>query len=118
MVLVRNCVTLDLRSSETSDYPHEECRARCPWVPYERAPPIAGAHLLSRIDVAVAFLVISVCVIMLFTERWLFSTWDALSPDGLLFHLQAPLTGTNSTMIVDYLLDYGLIETGILMILL
>ena len=76
----------------------------------------SGAGVLSRIGIGLACIFIAVSVILSLTESWLFKTWEALSPDEILFHLQAPLAGTNSNMIYDYLRTYGAVEVVSLII--
>ena len=38
-----------------------------------------------------------------FSVRWMFDTWSNLTMDELVFHLTAPLEGTNEAMIREYL---------------
>ena len=38
-----------------------------------------------------------------FSVRWMFDTWSNLTMDELVFHLMAPLEGTNEAMIREYL---------------
>lgn len=73
------------------------------------------SRVIPRIGIALACIVFSLCVFLFFTEMWLFKTWEALSVDEILFHLKAPLAGTNSAMIVDYLKVYGLAEAGVIL---
>ena len=67
-------------------------------------------RILRRLGIGLACFFIAASVILSLTESWLFKTWEALSPDEILFHLQAPLAGTNSNMIYDYLRTYGAVE--------
>lgn len=48
------------------------------------------------------FLFILVFLILVFSIDWMLKTWNHLTMDELLFHLQAPLEGTNQAMIGDY----------------
>ena len=41
-------------------------------------------------------------VLLAFSVRWMFATWTNLSMDELVYHLTAPLDGTNTDMIWDY----------------
>lgn len=41
-------------------------------------------------------------VLLALSVRWMFSTWTNLSMDELVYHLTAPLDGTNTDMIWDY----------------
>lgn len=42
-------------------------------------------------------------VLLALSVRWMFATWTNLSMDELVYHLTAPLDGTNTDMIWDYL---------------
>ncbi len=39
-----------------------------------------------------------------FSARWMFHTWNKLTMDELVFHIKAPLEGTNNDMIKEYIL--------------
>ena len=41
-------------------------------------------------------------VLLALSVRWMFATWTNLSMDELVYHLTAPLDGTNTDMICDY----------------
>ena len=41
-------------------------------------------------------------VLLALSVRWMFATWTNLSMDELVYHLTAPLDGTNTDMIWDY----------------
>ena len=41
-------------------------------------------------------------VLLALSVRWMFATWTNLSMDELVYHLTAPLDGTNTDMILDY----------------
>ncbi len=42
-------------------------------------------------------------VLVCFSIRWMFNTWSNLTMDELVYHLTAPLEGTNGEMIKEYL---------------
>lgn len=67
-------------------------------------------RILRRLGIGLACIFIAVSMFLFLTEIWLFNTWEALSPDEILFHLQAPLAGTNSSMFFDYIKSYGVVE--------
>ena len=50
----------------------------------------------------------SLSVVLAATTAWLFNVWSDLTVEEILFHLQVSLEGTNSDMIRQYLVDYGL----------
>lgn len=45
-------------------------------------------------------------LIFSFAVKWLLATWASLSYDEILYHLKAPLSGTNPKMIVEAVLRY------------
>lgn len=45
-----------------------------------------------------------VAPLLFFSARWMFQTWNHLTMDELVFHLNSPLEGTNTDMIKEYLL--------------
>ncbi len=51
------------------------------------------------LSIAIMFLATMIC----FSVRWMFDTWSNLTMDELMFHLTAPLEGTNEGMIKEYL---------------
>ena len=40
--------------------------------------------------------------LLAFSAKWMFKTWTNLTMDELVYHLTAPLEGTNTDMIKDY----------------
>lgn len=57
--------------------------------------------------ILVAGLVLSTILALLasllaFSAKWMFKTWTNLTMDELVYHLTAPLEGTNTDMIKDY----------------
>ena len=61
---------------------------------------------LDRLVVLIGALLISV-------DAWLARTWESLSVDEVLYHLKAPLEGTDTTVVWEYLRFYGLIALAI-----
>ena len=43
--------------------------------------------------------------LLFFSVQWMFRTWNHLSMDELVFHLQSPLEGTNTDMVKEYLIE-------------
>ncbi len=43
-------------------------------------------------------------IILIFSERWLLSSWSELSADEIIYHLKTSLGGTNPDMIWEYIL--------------
>ncbi len=42
-----------------------------------------------------------------FVEKWLFATWAELTAEEILYHLKAPLSGTDSGMVLQAVVRYG-----------
>ena len=51
----------------------------------------------------VSFIVIMLAILVCFSIKWMFNTWANLSMDELVYHLTAPLEGTNEEMIRQYI---------------
>ena len=49
-----------------------------------------------------SFIIITVAVLICFSIKWMFDTWTNLSMEELVYHLTAPLEGTNEEMIWQY----------------
>lgn len=47
-------------------------------------------------------------ILFVFSIKWVFATWNNLTMDELVFHLNAPLEGTNEEMIYEYLIQAAL----------
>lgn len=41
-------------------------------------------------------------IVAFYASRWVIKTWGLLSMDEIIFHLKAPLDGTNTELIVDF----------------
>ena len=52
----------------------------------------------------VGLLVSTIALLLCFSIKWMFDTWANLTMDELIYHLKAPLEGTNEDMIWDYIL--------------
>ena len=50
-----------------------------------------------------SIVVMVLSTIICFSVKWMFDTWSNLTMDELMFHLAAPLDGTNEGMIREYL---------------
>lgn len=49
-----------------------------------------------------SFIIITVAVLICFSIKWMFDTWTNLSMEELVYHLTAPLEGTNEEMVWQY----------------
>ena len=63
--------------------------------------------LIKTLGIVIYTLFISCLIILLFAERWLFSTWAELSADEILYHMKSSVDGTNPAMIKEALIKYG-----------
>lgn len=61
--------------------------------------------VLLCIGTILAVLLTTVSTLLCFSITWMFNTWSNLTMDELVFHLTAPLEGTNESMIQDYLIS-------------
>lgn len=55
------------------------------------------------VEALLAILLTTAAALLCFSIVWMFNTWSNLTMDELVYHLTAPLEGTNQTMIIDYL---------------
>lgn len=60
--------------------------------------------LLKRIGICVSLFFVVLSALLAASVRWMFATWNSLTMDELLFHITAPLEGTNEGMIREYIL--------------
>lgn len=59
--------------------------------------------ILTIMGTILTVLLIVLATIVCFSIQWMFDTWSNLTMDELMFHLTAPLDGTNQGMIKEYL---------------
>ena len=52
-------------------------------------------------------------VVICTSIRWMFDTWSNLTMDELVYHLTAPLEGTNGEMIAEYLCRTGYFDHAV-----
>lgn len=60
-------------------------------------------RMFSWLGTVISVMVIIIATILALSVKWMFKTWANLSIDELLFHLKAPLEGTNQDMILEYI---------------
>lgn len=53
----------------------------------------------------IAVLIAVIAILAWRSIRWMLKTWSNLSMEELVYHLKAPLSGTNSDMIISYLIQ-------------
>lgn len=59
--------------------------------------------ILFVLGTVLSVLLMVAAVVICTSIRWMFDTWSNLTMDELVFHLTAPLEGTNGEMIAEYL---------------
>lgn len=60
---------------------------------------------IKKIGNILSILLLTIVSLLLFSARWMFATWANLTMDELVYHLKAPLEGTNTDMIKTYCLQ-------------
>ena len=58
--------------------------------------------ILLIIGAVLGALLSTIGTLLYFSIKWMFKTWTNLTMDELVYHLTAPLEGTNTDMIKDY----------------
>lgn len=59
--------------------------------------------ILKTIFTFLTVIILLVATLLCFSIQWMFDTWNNLSMEELVYHLTAPLDGTNEDMIKEYL---------------
>lgn len=59
-------------------------------------------QILYFTGIILTILLLTLSAILCLSIEWMFNTWTNLSMDELIFHLEAPLVGTNKDMIKEY----------------
>lgn len=71
-------------------------------------------RIFKIIGIIIGFLVAFVSLLIATSISWMFRTWTGLTMNELMFHIQSPLQGTDSGIIVSYILSCVLVTIGIL----
>ena len=71
---------------------------------------------LKKVGNILSVILLTIASLLLFSARWMFATWANLSMDELVYHLKAPLEGTNTDMIKTYCLQ-SIVPTVIILLL-
>lgn len=58
--------------------------------------------ILKIVGIVFSIILETLAILLACSTRWMFRTWTNLSMDELVYHLTAPLEGTNTDMIQDY----------------
>jgi phosphoglycerol transferase len=59
--------------------------------------------ILTMLGTTLAVLLMVLATIIYFSIQWMFDTWSNLTMDELVYHMTAPLEGTNEAMVSEYL---------------
>ena len=59
--------------------------------------------VLTMLGTVLTVVLTVLATILCFSIQWMFDTWSNLTMDELVYHLTAPLDGTNEGMIMEYL---------------
>ena len=62
--------------------------------------------ILKKIVKLIIILMFAFAVVLFFSQMWLLKTWSELTAAEVLYHILAPLNGTNPEMIKDYIIKY------------
>ena len=60
--------------------------------------------ILKKIVKLIIILMFAFAVVLFFSQMWLLKTWSELTAAEVLYHILAPLNGTNPEMIKDYII--------------
>lgn len=66
------------------------------------------AEILKKTGLFLVTIICMITALLVFSIHWMFDTWNNLTMDELVFHLTAPLEGTNEGMIKEYILKCAL----------
>ena len=56
-------------------------------------------------DIVLTVMFALIAPLLLCSMWWMFRTWDNLSMDELMFHLDSPVEGTNTDMVREYIAE-------------
>lgn len=73
-------------------------------------------RILIILGTILAVVMVVFATVLCFSIRWMFNTWSNLSMDELVYHMTAPLDGTNESMIMEYL-DVCVVPAVLMLIL-
>ena len=75
------------------------------------------ARVLTWIGTVLAVLLGTLAMLIGRSVFWVLKTWNNLSMEELIFHIQAPLEGTNEGMVKEYILSCGIISIVVFIVL-
>lgn len=99
------------RQKEESDKPKKEKKL------VQQPLRASVARVLTWIGTVLAVLLGTLAMLIGRSVFWVLKTWNNLSMEELIFHIQAPLEGTNEGMVKEYILSCGIISIVVFIVL-
>ena len=66
--------------------------------------------------IIIGYLIAFLSLLIATSISWMFRTWTGLTMNELMFHIQSPLQGTDSGIIISYILSCVLVSIGIILL--
>ncbi|ETP71019.1 hypothetical protein UYO_3041 [Lachnospiraceae bacterium JC7] len=60
--------------------------------------------IMVKLGTVLAVILVFVSTLIMFSVKWLLATWSELSVDEIIYHMVAPLQGTSTAMLKEYIL--------------
>ncbi len=60
--------------------------------------------VMIRIETVLAVILVFLSTLIMFSVKWLLATWSELTVDEIIYHIVAPLQGTSTVMVKEYLM--------------
>ena len=75
-------------------------------------------EILRKVKVILQYVFIFLSLLIATTVAWVFRTWNGLTMEEMVFHIQAPTTGTDSGIISGFILTCPLISIVLTLVIL
>lgn len=72
--------------------------------------------IIKIIGIIIGYLIAFLSLLIATSISWMFRTWTGLTMNELMFHIQSPLQGTDSGIIISYILSCVLVSIGIILL--
>lgn len=72
--------------------------------------------IIKIIGIIIGYLIAFFSLLIATSISWMFRTWTGLTMNELMFHIQSPLQGTDSGIIISYILSCVLVSIGIILL--
>lgn len=60
--------------------------------------------LITDVETILAVILVFLSMLLMFSVKWLMATWSELTVDEIIYHMVAPLQGTSTAMLNEYIL--------------